>query len=171
MVDNYTKVHVFCTYMHMYVAAATFVLLLGTYHQYDTIAYPKKTIVAKTWAGKAKATMAAIGGLFGLGQTSRSTESVKELELKPLSSQEMGKYCLAVYLDGYRKMLASGNFPQQFDIRELVEDIHHVYSSLLYRGTVQQYSGNAEVKKEASLQEVSFKVCFSSLNLAECVAN
>ena len=139
-----------------------FALRLGTYHQYDTVAYPKKTKVTKTWTEKAKATMAAISGFLGLSQTSRSTESVKELELKPLSSQEMGKYCLAVYLDGYRKMLASGNFPQQFDIRQLVEDIHHVYNSLLIRLTSQQYTGSTVERKEGSLQEVSFNVCLSA---------
>jgi len=79
--------------MCVYVCCScNFALLLGTYHQYDTIAYPKKTKVAKTWAEKAKATMAAIGGLFGLGQTSRSTESGKELELKPLSESSTMRF-------------------------------------------------------------------------------
>jgi len=139
-------------------------LLLGTYHQYDTVAYPKKTKVTKTWTEKAKATVA---GFLGWSQTLKSTENVKELELKPLSSQEMRKYCLEAYLDGYKKMLSSGNFPQPFNIHKLVEDIRRIYNSLLYCLT----SAVRVEKKAGFLQEVSFNVGFPSLHLAECITN
>ena len=128
------------------------------------MAYPKKTKVTKTWTEKAKATVA---GFLGWNQTLKSTENVKELELKPLSSQEMRKYCLEVYLDGYKKMLSSGNFPQPCNIHKLAEEIRHIYNSLLYYLT----SPSRVEKKAGVLQEVSFNIGFSGLHLAECITN
>ena len=132
----------------MYIALTTIYvgILLGTYHQYDTVAYPIMTKVTKTLKEKAKA---AIGGLR-FGQSLRSTENV-------LNSQQMGKYCLEVYLDGYKKMLVSANFPQPFDVHKLVEEIQHVYNSLLYRVSSHQVSVREVEKREGSLQEVRLK--------------
>ena len=113
--------------------------------------YPKSAKVTKTWAEKAKATMAAISGFLRLGPGSRSTE---ELELKPLDSKEMGKLCLQVYLENYEKLLGSGNFPREYDIPTLVEEIRHVYHSLIFRAVSQQFSGSVVEKREGSLQEV-----------------
>ena len=124
----------------------------GTYHQYDTVTYPKSAKVTKTWADKAKAAMAGISGFLGFGPSLRSTD---ELELKPLDSKEMGKLCLQVYLENYEKLLGSGNFPQKYDIPTLVEEIHHLYISLLHRAVSQQNSGSIVEKREGSLQEVS----------------
>ena len=113
--------------------------------------YPKSAKVTKTWAEKAKATVAAISGFLRLGSGSRSTE---ELELKPLDSKEMGKLCLQVYLENYEKQLGSGNFPREYDIPTLVEEIRHVYHSLIFRAVFQQHSGSVVEKREGSLQEV-----------------
>ena len=112
--------------------------------------------MTKTWKETAKATLT---GLFRLSKTTRSADNVKELELKPLGSQEMRKYSLEVYLDGYKMMLGSGNFPQQKDILQFVDEIHHVYNSLCH--VAFQQSGRNVEKKEESLQEVSFKAVFS----------
>ena len=138
-----------------------FALLLGTYHQYDTVAYPK----TKTW----RKTLSGL--LTRLGKSLKSAENVelkplssiavKELELKPLSSHEMRRCCLEVYLDGYKKMLVCGNFPQPFNICKLVDDIHHIYSSLY--NVISQQSDKVVEKKEGSLPEVSFSFLFSCL--------
>ena len=123
----------------------------GTYHQYDTVTYPKSAKVTKTWLEKAKATMAAISGFLRFGPSLRSSD---ELELKPLDSKEMGKLCLQVYLENYEKLLGSGNLPQKYDIPTLVEEIRHVYNSLLHRAVSQQFSGSVVERREGSLQEV-----------------
>jgi len=128
-----------------------FVLLLGTYHQYDTVAYPKKTkVVTKTW----RETLSGLLTRFG-----KSLKSAENVELKPLSSHEMRKYCLEVYLDGYKKMLVCGTFPQPFNICKLVDDIHHIYNSLY--NVISQKSDKVVEKKEGSLPEVSFSFLFS----------
>lgn len=114
------------------------------------MAYPRKTkVVAKTWRE-------TISGFFPrFRKPSKSAENVKELELKPLSSHEMRKYCLEIYLDGYKEMLICGNFPQPFNICKLVDDIHHVYSSL-YNVIFQRSDKVVKKKEEGALPEVSF---------------
>ena len=120
------------------------------------MAYPRKTkVVTKTW----RETLSGL--LTRFGKSSKSAENVKELELKPLSSHEMRKYCLEIYLDGYKKMLVCGTFPQPFNICKLVDDIHHIYSSLY--NVISQKSDKVVEKKEGSLPEVSFSFLFSCL--------
>jgi len=120
------------------------------------VAYPRKTkVVTKTWRE-------TFGGIISrLRKPSKSAENVKEFELKPLSSHEMRKYCLEIYLDGYKKMLVCDNFPQPFNICKLVDDIHHIYSSLY--NVISQQSDKVVEKKEGSLPEVSFSFLFSCL--------
>jgi len=115
------------------------ILSLGTYHQYDTIAYPrmKDTKDAKTWTAKI-----------------RLPKFLKS-QSNPHSSQEIGKICLEAYLDDYKKTLSSGNFCQPINIHKFVEEINHIYSSLLKRVT--HLHGNVETATDESLKEVSSK--------------
>ena len=136
-----------------------FALLLGTYHQYDTVAYPKTKTWRKTLSGLLTRLGKSLKSAENVELKPLSSHAVKELELKPLSSHEMRRCCLEVYLDGYKKMLVCGNFPQPFNICKLVDDIHHIYSSLY--NVISQQSDKVVEKKEGSLPEVSFSFLFS----------
>ena len=107
----------------------------GVYHQYDTVVYPKKTKISKSFLERVKETGivgaigGAIGSLFGRGSTQQKDAS-KDTDFKPLLPQEMGELCLKAYLAEYEEKLCTGDFPS---IPLTAEDINHIFESLYYQ--------------------------------------
>ena len=104
---------------------------IGTYHQYDNVAYPKTVKTSDTSVQPkdiktSKTLFQSFKALF----RSRSVAQPQEEE-EILSPLEMGRLCLQVYLDGYKQMLCSGSFPQQANLKMIVEEIFHIFY-LLY---------------------------------------
>ena len=120
---------------------------LGTYHQYDTVVYPKN-ITSKSFYERAKEKAKTF---FWWSSDSQSQE---EENITILSPFEMGKFCLHVYLDGYKQMLCSGSFPQQANIQMIVEEICKIFA-LLYNPVI-SYSTPSVQKLDRKFTEVCF---------------
>ena len=118
---------------------------LGTYHQYDTVVYPKN-ITSKSFYERAKEKAKTF---FWWSSDSQSQE---EENITILSPFEMGKFCLHVYLDGYKQMLCSGSFPQQANIQMIVEEICKIFA-LLYNPVI-SYSTPSVQKLDRKFTEV-----------------
>ena len=113
--------------------------ILGTFHQYDTIAYPRKTQAKKVFPVRLKEEVAqkgwfwgaigAVRGVFAGGKQS-SAEEVKEEEFKPFNLKDMCSACLPAYLQDQHALLSKCIFPEKFSIPEIVEEMHYLYSSL-----------------------------------------
>ena len=126
-----------CTWFLLCIhSAAVFILnaFIGSYHQYDTAVYPKNIKASKSFYKIAKET---VGAMFGFGSNSQPQQ---EEDINLLSSFEMGKLCLQVYLEGYKQMLCSGGFPQQANLQTIVEEICHIFNLLYYPITCYQAS-------------------------------
>ena len=67
--------------------------------------------------------------MFGFSSSSQPQE---EEGISLLSSFEMGKLCLQVYLEGYKQMLCSSSFPKQANLQTIVEDVCHIFNLLYY---------------------------------------
>ena len=115
---------------------------LGTFHQYDTIAYPRQVKVKKVFSERVKrffwGTVGAVRDAFTGGKQSstRSIEDGKEEVFKPLNLKEMCSACLPAYLQDHHALLSKCNFPENFSIPEIVEEMHCLYSSLRYPPSV-----------------------------------
>ena len=96
---------------------------IGTYHQYDTVVYPKHIKTSRSLFKWAKETAKSVGAMFGFGSSSQ--EGL-------LSPFEMGKLCLQVYLEGYKEMLCSSSFPKQVNLQTIVEEVCHIFNLLYY---------------------------------------
>lgn len=131
----------------------TLSLRIGEYHQYDTIAYPKKTTVSKTFQenvqGFFKTVGSAIINVFSSNKQSKQ-ESPEEVEFTPLGAREMSIYCLDAYLQPLKEMLCSGKLPEKFDIHERVAEVYNIFKSLQVQRI---HQGNAE-KKEVELSKM-----------------
>ena len=124
---------------------------IGTYHQYDTVVYPKNIKTSKSLYKIAKETAKSVGAMFGFGSSSQPQEG----EDIPLSPFEMGKLCLQVYLEGYKQMLCSGGFTQQANLQTIVEEICHIFNLLYYPITFyQSYSTPTQYKLDVKFIEV-----------------
>ena len=114
----------------------------GVYHQYDTVVYPKKTKISKSFLERVKETriVGAIGGtigsFFGRGSTQQG-DAPKDRDFKPLLPQDMGELCLKAYLAEYEEKLCTGDFPS---IQSTAEDINHIFESLYHQVIVNQNS-------------------------------
>ena len=137
--------------MHLFISLFSFHMHLGTYHQYDTVVYPKDMKTSKSLFEKAKEKVKA---WVGFGSDSQSQE---EEGITILSPFEMGKLSLHVYLDRYKQMLCSGSFPQQANIQMIVEEICHVFYRL-YNPIIfnQSYSTPSTPKLDSKFTEVCF---------------
>lgn len=118
-------------YLKSCISAVFIFAFIGTYHQYDNVAYPKTVKTSDTSVQPkdiktSKTFLQSFKALF----RSRSVAQPQEEE-EILSPLEMGKLCLQVYLDGYKRMLCSGSFPQQANLKMIVEEIFHIFH-LLY---------------------------------------
>ena len=104
---------------------------IGTYHQYDSVVYPKN--VKATDTAVHPKDIRTTKSLYQRAKAwfRRSSSSQPQEEEDTLSPFEMAKLCLQVYLDGYKQMLCSGSFPQQADLKAIVEEICHIFH-LLY---------------------------------------
>ena len=114
----------------------------GTYHQYDTVVYPKKTKISKSFLERVKETglVSAIGGKitgwFGRSSTPQG-DAAKDTDFKPLPPQQMGDLCLKAYLADYEEKLCTGDFPS---IQSTAEDIKHIFESLYHPVIIHQHS-------------------------------
>ena len=114
----------------------------GVYHQYDTVVYPKKTKISKSFLERVKETGivgtigGAIGSLFGRGSTQQG-DAAKETDFKPLLPQQMGELCLKAYLAEYKEKLCTGDFPS---MQSTAEDINHIFESLYHQVIIHQNS-------------------------------
>ena len=108
---------------------------IGTYHQYDTAVYPKYNKTSKSFLEVAKETAKSVGAMFGF--VSNSQPQAEE-DITLLSSFEIGKLCLEVYLERYKQMLCSGEFPRHANLQTIVEEICHIFNLLYYPITYYQ---------------------------------
>lgn len=90
---------------------------LGTYHQYDTVVYPKHLKPPKTLYERTREKVKSALGI----------EGSKEEELEPF---QIGKLCLHIYLDGYKQKLCCGSFPQEPNLQNIVQGICHIFNCL-----------------------------------------
>ena len=109
----------------------------GPYHRYDSVVYPKHvktcdTVVypmdfkpSKSFYGRTKKKAKSFAAFLGFGSSSQLQE-----EEDILSPFDMGRLCLQVYLDGYKRMLCSGSFPQQANLKTIAEEICHIFHLL-----------------------------------------
>ena len=115
-------------------------IFLGTYHQYDTVVYPQKTKISKSFTEKFKETVGTIGGaigsLFGRSSTSQG-DTTKETDFKPLTLQKMSELCLQTYLAEYEEKLCSGDL---LSIQSTAEVINHIFESLYHPVIIRQHS-------------------------------
>ena len=124
---------IYITFNYNHAFAAMFIFApIGTYHQYDNVAYPKivktsDTPVQPKDIKTSKTFFQSVKALLGFKSVAQTQE--EEGILSPL---DMGKLCLQVYLDGYKQILCSGNFPQQANLKMIVEDIYHIFHLLYY---------------------------------------
>ena len=100
---------------------------LGTLHHYDTFAFPHNT---KTKTRFQRAKDAIVGAWSRFWSQRSSAGDTKEEEFNLPNLQEMSKSCLEIYLEPYHHMLSECEFPQQFTISTVVEEIEHIYRSL-----------------------------------------
>ena len=99
----------------------------GVYHKYDTIVYPKRTEISRSMTEKMSDYYTKIKGwFFKKTQTEESKDS-----FAPMEFYEMSVFCLHSYLDKYKDMICQGNFQQTTNIVEAVNDIAHIFNSLL----------------------------------------
>ena len=147
----------------------------GAYHQYDTVVYPKKTKISKSFLESVKETgiVSAIGGKISgwLGRSStQQGDAAKEMDFKPLLPQQMGELCLKAYLAEYEEKLCSGDF---FSIPLTVESINHIFESLYHRVIIHQKAYTPSDKDlHGSFKEVCcllcFQLCFLRVNFKNC---
>ena len=105
-------------------ALQNFCYFVGEYHKYDTIVYPKKTQVSKSW----KETLSGyVSRLFSRKKTS---DVSKEEEFVPMEFQEMYADCLRCYLEDYKDMVCEGRFHQGSNFGVAVKKISHILSSI-----------------------------------------
>ena len=107
-----------------YLCHYIYALNLGTFHQYDTFAYPYKSKAKKIAKKGVFSTISALLS-FPSGET-KHTEDVLTL----LNLEGMCSTCLAMYLREYRLLLSECSFSEQFSIPDVVRKINYVYSSL-----------------------------------------
>ena len=114
-----------------------FVFYAGHYHQYDTIVYPRKATVPKTWGDKAKQKLSSIPGLGGF--FAPKTGNQNEVRLEPLGPLQMRIECLYVYLEKYKETLYTGELSGSLSMLPIVDTIQHIFSSLLHCQIWYQY--------------------------------
>ena len=128
--------------------------VLGTYHQYDTLVYPKRTKASKSWSDIFKKPFT---GWIGQGSTSQE-EANKVRNFKPLSQQETSEFCLKVYLSEYEEKLCSGDFSS---IPITAESITHIFDSLCHQVVIRQGSQvPTPIKLERNLVCFFFLPCY-----------
>ena len=134
---------------------------LDTYHQYDTVVYPKDVKSPKSWYERTKEKAKSF---FGFGSGSKSPDEYKEENLRIFSPFEMGKLCLQVYLEGCKQMLCSGSFPQPANLQTIVEEICHIFNLLFHPLIFHQNSSTPQERKlEGKFTEVCLFTCHFTL--------
>ena len=123
---------------------------IGTYHQYDTVVYPKNVTSCATVVYPKD--FKASNSLYEKTRKQAKTLLVKLFpgsqpqEENILSPSEMGHLCLLVYLDGHKQMLSSGSFPQQTNLKMIVEEICHIFH-LLYHPVICNHNSTTPLEK------------------------
>ena len=131
-----------CRCIYYYLPLSLMFSIVDTFHQYDTIAYPRHAKAKKDFServreevaekGYVMGTLHAIKGVFTGGKQTSSRADDKEDAFIPLSIDDMCSTCLDLYLEEYHSPLSKCIFPEQFSIPAVVRKIHYMYSSLHY---------------------------------------
>ena len=104
---------------------------IGTYHQYDSVVYPRSVKTSETAINPKD--IKTSKSLFQRAKTKAkallrlSSSSQPQEEENVLSPLDMGRLCLQVYLDDYKQMLSSGSFA---NLKTTVEEICHIFHLL-----------------------------------------
>ena len=125
---------IMCNYLYCTMVESLNFFLLGEYHRYDSIAYPKNTKISKSFLKNVKERAFGLlsfvsGGYLGRSREKEATEEIPE-NFTPLSHQEMSEFCLKCYLFGIEDILCSGSFPAGQDISTIALEISFIYNSL-----------------------------------------
>ena len=151
------EVYIFVISLCIQSSAAVFILhtSVGTYHQYDTVAYPKNvksctTAVypkdfksSKSLFEKARKQAKAL-----LGKILSGSQPQEENILSPI---EMGSLCLLMYLDEYKQMLCSGSFPQEANLKIVVEEICHIFH-VLYSPVIYNHNSTMPLRETLDIK-------------------
>ena len=103
---------------------------IGTYHQYDSVVYPR-SVKSDTAVNPKdiKTTKSFLQRAKTKAKAWFRSSSQPQEEENVLSPLDMGKLCLQVYLDEYKQMLSSGSFA---NLNTTVEEICHIFHLLCY---------------------------------------
>ena len=159
--------YIFVISLCIYSSAALFILhtSVGTYHQYDTVAYPKNVKSSttplypkdfkssKSFFEKARNQFKAV-----LGKILSGSQPQEENILSPI---EMGSLCLLVYLDEYEQKLCSGSFPQEANLKIVVEEICHIFH-ILYNPVICNHNSTMPSKKTLDVQFIEVYVLITA---------
>ena len=102
---------------------------LGEYHKYDTIVYPMKTQVSKSWSEKVSDKVSDFVSRY-VFRKKQSHDSKEEEELIPMGFYDMSVFCLQCYLGKYKDMVCEGRFQQGTDITLDANRVAHIFYSL-----------------------------------------
>ena len=102
----------------------------GKYHKYDTVAYPRRTAISKSFIEKVrqKGVFSAVTSSFVELFKAQDPEE-NQTNFQPFSAYEDSKFCLQVYLTPYKNIIHSGRF-QEKSMVKLVEEVAHIEESL-----------------------------------------
>lgn len=108
----------------------------GQYHQYDTIAYPRKVTVSKRVLETIKDTGKSVLTFFGLMDSSAQEDDSQKEEIKLPSTLEIRQKSLLAYLQRFRQALLSKEpsgsrkelyCPIVTDIQQIVKSLVNCY--------------------------------------------
>ena len=101
---------------------------IGTYHQYDSVVYPR-SVKSDTAVNPKdiKTTKSFLQRAKTKAKAWFRSSSQPQKEENVLSPLDMGRLCLQVYLDEYKQMLSSGSFA---NLKTTVEEICHIFHLL-----------------------------------------
>ena len=130
---------------------------IGTYHQYDSVVYPRSVKTSETAVNPKdiKTTKSFLQRAKTKAKAWFRSSSQPQKEENVLSPLDMGKLCLQVYLDDYKQMLSSGSFA---NLKTTVEEICHIFH-LLCHPTICNHNSTQPSTKH--LDAKFYEVCCS----------
>ncbi len=101
--------------------------LLGSYDQYDSMAFPDRMRVS-TGTGFVNALVSGANKFFSIFGLKNVESESKTEPLKVLSNFDMRCQCLLLYLEKYRHILLA-EFSQETSMDRVIEDVQHIFLS------------------------------------------
>ena len=135
------------------------------YHKYDTVVYPKKTQISKSWTEKVADYASRFKGW--LTRKKQTGGSKEEEEFVPLDFHDMSVFCFQSYLEKYKDIVCEGRFQQGTNIVEIVNSVAHVFNSLLSFAVFTQGYGSRTVLEQVPDTNKYREVCDN--NIVYCV--